>query len=244
MDSVTIEDIGHICVVTLNRPEARNAWNDDLVAGLHAAWEHFEKSDTRVCVLRSSGKTFSAGVDLKNPAKEALSAMPNLSVPCNKPVIAAVEGPALGVACSLVMMTDIVIADNTAYFAYLEAKIGLFQGLMGGFGGRFAYKPGLQWIMTGDRMSASRAYEIGMVNEVVEEGKAYERAMAVATQIAQNAPLVIQAMKALALETIPKGPVERNYATQSLLTRIANGSDWKEGLDAMRNKRVPEFKGA
>jgi enoyl-CoA hydratase len=242
--TVTVEEIDNIYVVTLDRPEARNAWNEALVKGLHSAWVQFAESDTRVCVVRSSGKVFSAGVDLKDPPRDALAAMPNLSVPCNKPIIAAVEGPTLGVACSLVLLTDIVIADTTAYFAYLEAKIGLFQGLMGGFPGRLAYKAGLQWILTGDRMSAQRAYEIGMVNEVVEEGQSFKRAMEVAGQIAQNAPLVVQAMKALAMRTVSKGPVETNYAEQVLLKRIANGTDGQEGLNAAREKRPPVFKGA
>lgn len=243
MNSVLVEDAADICVVTLNRPEARNAWNGEFVSSLHAAWVHFAQSDARVCVLRSSSGTFSAGIDFKDPAREALSAMPNLSVPCNKPILAAVEGPSIGVACSLLLMTDIVIASSTASFAYPEARVGLFQGLMGGFPGRFAYKPGLQWILTGDRMPAQRAYEIGMINEVVEQGRAFDRAMEIAKQIARNAPLVTQAMKAIAMQTLPKGPMEINYAIQALLNQVADSADSQEGLSALRDKRAPRFTG-
>ncbi|MCY1169189.1 MAG: enoyl-CoA hydratase-related protein [Pseudomonadota bacterium] len=243
MSSVLVETHEKIMVVTLNRPEARNAWDNSLAEGLHAAWVEFAASDALVCVVKGAGKHFSAGIDLKNPPTEGFRAQPNLSVPCNKPIIVAVEGACLGVACSFTLLADIVIADESAYFAYLEAKIGIFHGLMGGFPGRLSYKAGLQWILTGERMPAARACEIGMVSEVVGQGKAFERAMEVARQIAQNAPLVVQAMKSLALGTLTKGPVEQNFIQQQLLQLVAASDDAKEGIRAFGEKRQPRFSG-
>lgn len=243
MSAVTTEVVDRIFVVTLNRPEVRNAWNQDMVDGMTSAWAEFAASDALVCVVRGAGKTFSAGVDIKNPPASDSGAMPNMAVPCSKPIIVATEGNCLGMACSFVLMSDIVIAGSGSTYAYLEARMGLHGGLMAGFTGRFLYRPGLQWILTGDAMGAQRAYEIGMVNEVVPDGTAFDRAMEVARRIAMNAPLVVQSMKALALQTLPKGPVELNFTQQQLLDKIWVSEDRHEGLQALREKRQANFRG-
>lgn len=243
MNAILTETKGHIFVVTLNRPEVRNAWNEDMVEGLRAAWVEFDKSDALVCVVRAEGPSFSAGLDFKSPPRSDDGAMPNTAVPCNKPIIVATEGACLGMACSFVLMCDIVIAGSGAYYAYLEARMGVYGGMMAGFPGRFLYRPGLQWMLTGDRMPAQRAYEIGMVNEVVPEGSAFERAMEVAERIAMNAPLVIQSMKAIAMQTLPKGPIESNFVQQQMLDAIRRSADAKEGIAALREARPPQFKG-
>ena len=136
-----------------------------------------------------------------------------------------------------------VIAGESAYFLYPEGRMGAFQGMMGGFPGRLQYKAGLQWIMTGEPMAAPRAREIGMVNEVVPDGSATERALALAEKINQNAPLVIQAMKALALSTVTKGPMEENFRNNRLLARIVASEDFKEGVAAFLQRRPTQFKG-
>jgi enoyl-CoA hydratase/carnithine racemase len=244
MRPVITEQIGDVFVIQMNRPEARNAWNQAMCEGMHLAWKAFDASDARVCVVHATGPCFSAGVDIKNPPETDAGAMPNTSVPCNKPILVATEGACLGMACSFVLMCDIVIAGQSASFAYLEARMGLYGGLMAGFPGRFMFRPGLQWILTGDAMSAQRAHEIGMVNEVVADGTALERAMAIAERIALNAPLVVQSMKAIAMQTLPKGPVEAHFADLQLLDRIARSEDRAEGLQALRDKRPARFKGA
>lgn len=245
MTSLSYEVQGHVLLLTLNRPEVRNAWNPEMCLALHAAWKRFIEDDQlRVCVVSGNGKMFTAGLDLKNPPKDqAPLAMPNLSVPCDKPILVAVEGAAIGYGSVFCMLADMVFAGNTAYFLYPEAKLGLFQGLMGGFAGRIQYKAGLQWLMTGEPMSAPRAREVGLVNEVVEDGQALARAMEVAGFIAGNAPLVIQAMKALALGTVPKGPMETNFRVHQLITRNLESEDGREGLAAFRDHRKADFKG-
>jgi len=243
MKSVTTETRDRVFVITLNRPQARNAWNQEMCDDMTAAWVEFAESDALACVVRAAGPSFSAGLDFKNPPRGDTTIYPNLAIACSKPIIVATEGACLGMSCSFVMLCDMVIAGASAHYAYLEPRMGLYGGLMAGFPGRMLYKPGLQWIMTGDTMSAQRACEIGMVNEVVADGSAFDRAMQIAGRIVRNAPLVIQSMKSLAMQALPKGMVEENYVQQQLLTKIWNSEDAKEGVRALQEKRPAEFKG-
>ena len=153
------------------------------------------------------------------------------------------EGGAIGYGAVFCLLSEMGVAGQSAYFLYPEGRMGAFQGMMGGFPGRLQYKAGLQWIMTGARMPAARAREIGMVNEVVSDGTATESALALAEQINQNAPLVIQAMKALALSTVTKGPMEENFRNNQLLARIVASEDYKEGVAAFLQRRPTQFQG-
>lgn len=243
--SVRIERSGaHILVITLDRPEARNAWNDDLVHRLHQAWVDFAQDPTlRCCVVTGAGPMFTAGLDLKQPPADGAAAMPNLSVPCDKPIIAAVEGAAIGYGSVFCQLSDMVFAGRSSYFLYPEAKLGLVQGLMAGFPGRLQYKGGLQWLLSADPITADRAREIGLINEVCDDGAAMARAMEMAEKIAKNAPLAVQAMKAIALGSVPKGPMETNYRVNRLIAGVMSSEDGKEGIAAVRERRQAEFHG-
>lgn len=245
MSNVLCELRDHIQVVTLNRPQVRNAWNPALACELHDALRLFADDErARVCVVTATGSFFSAGLDLKDPPKdEAPQAIPNLSIPCDKPILVAVEGGAIGYASVFCQLADMVFAGQSAYFLYPEAKLGLFQGLMGGFPGRLQYKGALQWLMTAEPLSAARAREIGLVNEVVADGTTLERALEVAARIAANAPLVIQAMKAIALGTVVKGPMEANFRINQMIARVMNSEDGKEGFAAFQERRPASFAG-
>lgn len=243
MSAVLTERDNGVLIVTLNRPQVRNTWNDELVAGLRAAWTTFAQSDDRVCVLRGNGQMFSAGLDLKEPAQEGFYGVPNMAVPCDKPILVAAEGAVIGFASTLCLYADMVFAGASTYFLYPEAKLGLFQGLMGGFPGRLQYKGGLQWLMTADPISAERAREIGLINQVVPDGQAFERTLAVARTIAANAPLVVRAMKTLALASVSKGPMEQNFAINRQIAQIMASEDGQEGLASFREKRSAKFKG-
>lgn len=245
MTSLSYEVRDHVLLLTLNRPAVRNAWNPELCLALHEAWKRFQAdSELRVCVVTGAGPMFTAGLDLKDPPKtQAPLAMPNLSVPCDKPILVAVEGAAIGYGSVFCMLADMVFAGSSAYFLYPEARMGLFQGMMGGFPGRIQYKAGLQWLMTGEQMPARRAVEVGLANEVVEDGQALPRALDVAARIADNAPLVVQAMKALALGTIPKGPMESNFRVNQLIAGIFDSQDGQEGFAAFRDRRKARFQG-
>lgn len=243
MEDVTYEVQGRIAVITLCRPQARNALRQQTVDQLHAAWERFSKGDEFVAVLCAQGAHFCAGADLKDMPDDVLLAMPNLAVACDKPVILAVSGYVVGAGSSMVLMADMAVAASDTQFVYPEAKVGAFQGLMGGFPARMPIKVGMQWTMTGAPMSAQRAHEIGFVNEVCEPGQQFDRAMALAQAIAANAPLVVRALKVLARQTVPKGPVEQGYDNKMMLDGIFSSADRSEGIAAFSQKRAPQFTG-
>jgi enoyl-CoA hydratase len=242
---VRVERSGaHVMLVCFDRPQVRNAWNQELVDCMHEVWTTFAADDTyRCCVVTGAGPMFTAGLDLKQPPSDGAPAMPNLSVPCDKPIIAAVEGAAIGFGSVFCQLADMVFAGRSAYFLYPEAKLGLVQGMMAGFPGRLQYKGGLQWLLSADPISADRAREIGLINEVCDDGQALHRALEMAEKISKNAPLVVQAMKAIALGSVPKGPMEANYRINRLIAQVATSEDGQAGLAAFRERRQAEFRG-
>jgi len=242
--SVTYVSKDGIALITIDRPEKRNALNPAAVKGLAEAWVRFAESDDQVAVLTGAGNdAFCVGADLKELPGDVWTALPNFSIPCDKPIIAAVSGYVIGAGASISMYSDIIIASESAQFIYPEAKVGMFQGIMGGFPKKMAYGPGLEWAITGDPMSAQRAYEIGFVNKVVPVGEQVNEAMKLARRIADNAPLVVQTMKHLALETLGKSPMDDFYPQKRRLERIAQSQDAIEGVVAFKEKRAPKFGG-
>ncbi|WP_323034465.1 enoyl-CoA hydratase/isomerase family protein [Pararhodobacter sp.] len=244
MSEVTLKRDGHVLIITLNRPDVLNAWNTALIHGLHAAWKTLAADpDLRVAVLHGAGRIFTAGLDLKEVPRDGILGIPNMTVPCRKPILVAVEGAAIGYGAVTAMFADMVFAAESAYFLYPEAKMGVFQGLMGGFPGRVQYKAGLQWLLTAEKLGATRAREIGLVNEVLPDGQAFDRALEVARKIATHAPLVVQAIKDIALGTIPKGPMEQNLGVNRMIEAVMSSHDAQEGMKAAQERRVADFKG-
>lgn len=243
MSEVTYESSQGIAVITINRPKARNAVNAVACQQLQEAWRRFAAEEDRVAILTGAGPDFCAGGDIRDMPDNPLLCMPNLSVPCDKPVIAAVSGWVIGAGATLTMMSDMAIAASDTQFVYPEAKVGAFAGLMGGFPARMPFKVGMQWTLTGDPMSAQRAYEIGFINEICAPGEQLARALELAHKIAGNAPLVVKALKALASESLVKGPVEKAFAHSQMLQGIRASQDYAEGLNAVNQKRRPNFTG-
>ena len=234
---------GHIALITLRRPERRNALNAEMSALLSTYWQRFEQGEERVAVLAAEGDHFCAGVDVSDASKEPWRGVPNVGVKLNKPLITAVSGWAVGAGFTLTMMSDLCVADGTTQFLFPEAKLGLFGGITASLVSRIPHKVAVEFLMLGDPMSASRAYDVGLINRVTEAGKQLEVALEMAERLAGYAPLVLQTIKRATLETLPKSPAEVAYPQMGYLTQIVQSEDYREGITAFRDKRKPQFKG-
>jgi enoyl-CoA hydratase len=250
---------GHVLIVTLNRPEARNALSGPMMALMRQAWDEVDADpEIRVAVLTGAGGAFCAGADLK-----AMTAAPpgdsfgnqgmDLSVIDSllkgrrlaKPLIAAVEGAAIAGGTEILQATDIRIAGAGARFGISEARWGLFP--LGGSAVRLVrqipYAIAADLLLTGRHISAAEALRIGLIGEVVPDGQALARALEVADQIAANGPLAVQAI----LRTIraTEGMAENDaFAIEARIgMEVFMSADAKEGPRAFAEKRPPVFRG-
>lgn len=242
--AVSYQVEGHIAVITLERPEARNAINEDMVVGLEAAWRRLEEGDQRVAVLAARGDDFSVGLDLKAPPADMWRCVPGVGVDVTKPIIAATRGWCVGGGLIFMQTSDLCVAATSTRFLYPEAKIGITGGLIAGLAMRIPAKIAMELMLLGEVMEAKRAYQVGMVNRVVEDGAEVEAAKAMAKTIASYAPLVISALKGLVAEMTPASGPESAYRVKRILDGIAKSDDFKEGVAAFRDKRAPQFKGS
>ncbi|HEX4190390.1 MAG TPA: crotonase/enoyl-CoA hydratase family protein [Marmoricola sp.] len=260
---VLTERDGHVLVVTLNRPEARNAVNGDLTLGLGTALEEAEADiDIRVVVLTGAGdQSFCAGADLKAisrgeslnpPGTEAWGFAGMVQHPISKPVIAAVNGNALGGGTELVLASDLAVASSSASFGLPEVK----RGLIAAAGGvlrlpeQVPPKVAMQLILTGDPIDAAAALRWGLVNEVVAPQEVLPAALALAAKIAANAPLSVQFSKRVAAGIIGEPgayamPSEEAAweASNAAMMAVFTSADAMEGPIAFAEKREPRWTG-
>jgi enoyl-CoA hydratase len=257
LENVVYDKKGAIAYVTLNRPKVLNALNNATIHELRTAFED-ARDDSAVhgVILTGAGeKAFAAGADIaeiaNNTAVEAEEAtrrgqaLTDLIENLGKPVIAAVNGFALGGGCELAMASTLRIAAESAKFGQPEVKLGVIPG----YGGtqrlpRLVGKGrALKLILSGDIIDAAEAYRIGLVDEVVQGAQVIERAEAVLKKIIANAPLSVK----YALEAVNKG-LETSVAEgllieASLFAVCASTDDKKEGTSAFLEKRAPKFQG-
>lgn len=262
MSHLTFDVADHVAIVTMNRPQSRNAWSLEMLARMADAWDEIDGNpDIRVAVLTGSGGNFCAGADLKlmhadqsdNPWHARFREEPELhwrsmlrSRRLDKPLVAAVEGFALGGGTEILQATDIRVAAASATFGLTECALGLFP--LGGSTARLQRQIprtlALEMLLTGRRVSAQEAVSWGLIGRVVDDGQALETAREIALQIAGNGPLAVQAIKrsvyegadlpedeALALELKLGGPI---FKTQ----------DAREGPKAFAQRRKPVFTGS
>ncbi len=251
-DEILYENRGQIAVVTINRPKARNAINSGVREGLLAAWQRFERDDgVRAAILTGTGdRAFCAGADLKEMSAGQLGVLPrnflptlNVNVHVHKPVIAAVNGVAYAGGWALAQMCDLVVAAETARFAITEAKVGRGMPWAVPLTHMIPQKVLLEILMTGDPISASRAYEIGFVNHVVPAGQLMSKAMGIAETIAENAPLTVAAAKEMVYMATDTGRMAGLEAARHLFHRVYSSEDAQEGPRAFAEKRKPQWKG-
>lgn len=233
-----------VSIITLNRPEKKNALNKKLIEELQDAFITFDRDDSRlVAVLTGAGNTFSAGADLTD-MPELWRGIPNVGSQTNKPVIAAVTGWCVGGALVMAMMTDLIVASDTAKFYYPEAKVGFTGGIISGLVNRLPFHAAMEVILLCRTLEADRAYQLGFVNQVVPDGEHVQAAVAMADELATMAPLVHRTLKSFILdEVVKRGPSEQMARTMYKLNQLDRSHDIKEGFAAFREKREPKFLG-
>jgi enoyl-CoA hydratase len=254
-----LERRGAVLVVTMNRPHARNALSGPMLAIMKAAWDQVDGDPSiRACVLTGAGGAFCAGADLKamttsHPGDSFAGGGWDLSViepllkgrRLTKPLIAAVEGPAIAGGTEILQATDIRVAGQSARFGVSEARWGLFP--LGGSAVRLPrqipYTLAAELLLTGRHLSAEEARSIGLIGHVVPDGEALARALELAELVAANGPLAVRAILRTMRET--EGMAEQDaFAVEAKLgMAVFASADAKEGPRAFAAKRAPEFRG-
>ena len=243
-NEVTYESADNIAVITINRPERMNALNEAVIVNLQAAWERFETSQDRVAILHAAGdRAWSVGADIKDPPSEMWQGVPGIGATVSKPVIAAIHGWCIGGAYVIVQMCDIVIASETTTFKYPEAQVGFTGGLIASSVARIPHKIAMEFMLLGKDLGAQRAYEVGMVNQVVPKGTERQAAMEDARILARSAPLVVRTLKSFSMQTLNRSPVEAGAMSRHSLLGVRNSEDGAEGRRAFAEKRTPQFQG-
>jgi enoyl-CoA hydratase len=251
-DAVLLDVAAGIAVLTINRPQARNAVNGAVASGIaRAIGELDSRKDVSVLVLTGAGGTFSAGMDLKgflsgdNPMAGGRGFGGITERPPAKPIIAAVEGYALAGGCELALACDLIVASEDAWFGLPEVT----RGLVAGAGGllrlqhRVPYHIAMEIALTGERVPAPRLHDAGLINRLVPAGEALAAARELATRIAANAPLALAATKRIIVESAD-WPAAHAFAKQSEVAAPVFGSkDAIEGAAAFAEKRPPVWHG-
>jgi enoyl-CoA hydratase len=235
---------GGIATITLNRPQKRNAINVQTIRELQECWKRFAEGDARAAILNSSDPTlFSAGADLLDPPDQAWRAIPEIGFRTGKPIIAAVNGKAIGLAFILVAMCDLVVLSEDAELHYPEAKLGFSLSLVSTVAKRLPLKIAMELMLLGDPISGRRAYEVGFANRIVTSGQVLAEARVMARTLCANAPLVVRNLKRLSLDALGDTPVQAYYGVEQGTEAMMDSEDAAQGFEAFRNKTKPVFVG-
>lgn len=250
--AVLAEARGEVLVVTLNRPDARNAVDGALAAGVAAAVERLEADEAlRVGVITGAGKAFCSGMDLKaflrgeTPHAGGRGFAGICERPPAKPMVAAIEGFAVAGGLEVALACDLIVAGRGARLGIPEAK----RGLIAGAGAlirlprRIPRHVAMELALTGELISAERGYELGLVNRVCEDGGALAEALAVAAVIAANGPLAVRVSKQIVDELVELPEAEAWTRQEVFIEQIMGSADAREGAAAFAEKREPVWSG-
>ena len=241
-----------IAVITLNRPEARNALGKDIRAGLFAAWERFERDPTlRVAILTGAGeKAFCAGGDLKEMTELKLTVpprdmfpVPGDNIELTKPTIAAVNGVAFAGGWMIAQACDLCVASSRAQFAITEVKVGRSSPWAAPLIHMIPQRIMMEILLTGKPISAQRAYEIGLVNRIVEPDELLPAALGLAADIIEGAPLSVRAARETVMLSTEMGRSAALRAARHASESTYRSGDAQEGPLAFAQKRRPQWKG-
>jgi enoyl-CoA hydratase len=251
-EAVLTEADGGVLLITLNRPEARNAINAALAAGVAAALDRLDGDDEiKVGILTGAGRGFSAGMDLKafvageSPHVEGRGLAGITQAPPRKPIIAAIEGFAVAGGLEVALACDLIVAARGAKLGIPEAK----RSLVAAAGGllrlprRMPYHLAMEMALTGDPITAERGFEVGLVNRLAEPGEAVASARELAAAIAANGPLALEASKRILLEAPGWSEDELWQRQGEIVGPVLGSEDAREGATAFAEKRDPVWKG-
>jgi enoyl-CoA hydratase len=244
---------GHILVITIDRPEARNAFNGAMARELESLVDRFDDDDGLwVAIIKANGPTFSAGQDLKAARTGDMGAKKRggfgiMGMPPKKPIIAAVDGQALAGGMELILSCDLIVATESSVFGLAEAKRGLLAVGGGCFRlpQRVPYHVAMEMILTGETKTAREMHQHGLVNKVVPPGQAYEGALELARIIARNSPVAVRAAKEIAFRSAAERWTDADgWTKQREPSRaVMQSEDLQEGLKAFAEKRDAVWKG-
>lgn len=260
-EHLLIERDGAVTILTMNRPEARNAFSPQMLTRLEDAWAESEADDAvRVVILTGSAGHFSAGADLKamfnpdadDPASRRFQEDADLAWRAllrhrrfSKPLIAAVEGSCIAGGTEILQSTDIRVAGQSARFGISEVRWGLFP--LGGSTVRLRRQiphcSAMEMLLTGNHYTADEAAAMGLINRVVPDGQALPEARKIADRIAANGPLAVRAVKRSVQETEALPEAEALKVELEIGMAVFASDDAREGPRAFAEKRAPEFRG-
>ena len=245
---------GHVAIITINRPEARNAVNADVANGIEEAIDNLEADDALwLGILTGVPPVFSAGADLKEinagRAASLATARGGFAGIANrertKPIIAAVDGPALAGGTEITLSCDLIVASTTATFGIPEVK----RCLVAAGGGLFRlprkvpFNIAMELALTGDPIDATRAHHFGLVNHLAEPGQALEVAKELARRIEANAPVAVRASRQVILAAMTEDEATGWRLSAEGMAKAMSSEDMKEGLTAFIEKRPPAWSG-
>jgi enoyl-CoA hydratase len=251
-DAVIYEMDGAVAVITINRPDSRNAINSAVRQGLIDAWHRFETDPAAlVAILTGAGdKAFCAGMDLKEASAIGLKVPPRGFIPIlgdsvhvTKPTIAAVNGAAMAGGWLFAQMCDLCVSADHATFAITEAKVGRGTPWATPLIHMLPQRIMMELLLTGDAMSAQRMYELGYINRVVPYSQLLSTSLALAQRIAANAPLTVRACRSLVYAATETGRSSALRMGDAIFEPVYNSADAQEGPRAFAEKRAPKWQG-